>query len=159
MEAKDIMRKHVITVTEKMTLQEVARLFTDKNISGAAVVSREGNVIGVVSQTDLVRYDREKSAEKTPVFHKEAEEFNRGFQVENPDYTRVEQVMTPWAISFEEKTPIEELAAEMLNKRIHRVFITREGRLCGIVTSMDMIRALLDLLKGPSKARSKKSSA
>jgi CBS domain-containing protein len=146
--AKDIMRKHVITVAPHMTLHEVARIFGDHRITGAPVVSPQGNVIGVISQTDLVRQESESPAHETPVYHRESDESAgaRGFHYEEPDYTRVDQVMTPSAISFDEKTPVYELAKEMLSKHIHRVVITRNAQLCGIVTSMDMLRALLDLM-------------
>ena len=59
------------------------------------------------------------------------------------DGTRVEEVMTPGAISFDEETTVAELARAMTERHIHRVLITRQGRLAGIVTTMDMLRALL----------------
>ena len=119
--AKDIMRKRVVTVTPRMTLEETAKLLKKRGISGAPVVGAQGKVVGVISQTDLV-------------------------WIENEPMRRVEQAMTPWGVSFEEDTPIQELARQMLAKRIHRVIITREGELCGIITSMDMLRALLALI-------------
>ena len=120
--AKDIMRKRVITVTPRMTLKETAKLLTKRGISGAPVVGPQGKVVGVISQTDLV-------------------------WVENDPMRRVEQAMTPWGVSFEEETPVKDIARQMLAKRIHRVIITRKGELCGIVTSMDMLRALLKLAR------------
>ncbi len=119
--AKDIMRKRVVTVTPRMTLKETAKLLAKHGISGAPVVGPQGKVIGVISQTDLV-------------------------WIENEPLRRVEQAMTPWGVSFEEDTPVKEIARQMLAKRIHRVIITRDGELCGIVTSMDMLHALLKLI-------------
>ncbi|HVE12370.1 MAG TPA: CBS domain-containing protein, partial [Elusimicrobiota bacterium] len=72
---------------------------------------------------------------------------SQGFHLENPDMTRVLDIMTPAVISFEETTSIRDLAKEMLKKRIHRVPITRRGQLCGIVTSIDLLRALLELIE------------
>ena len=120
MHAKDVMRKRVITTTPKMTLKETAALFKKHGISGAPVVCPQGRVVGVISMTDLVWLESEPR--------------------------RVEQAMTPWSVSFEEDTPVKEIARQMLAKRIHRVIITRDGELCGIVTSMDMLHALLKLL-------------
>lgn len=118
--ARDIMRKQVLTVRPETTLSELTCLLSARGVSGAPVVGPEGDLIGVVSQTDLVRQD------------------NAG--------ATVASVMTPWTVSFEEDTEIRELARQMLAKRIHRVVVTREGRLCGIITSMDMLRAFLALL-------------
>lgn len=149
--AKDIMHKRVVTVSPRMTLREAVQVFTDKDITGAPVVSEAGEVVGVVSQTDIVRNDRTSAPAEVPYYHSEPEDMrSRGFHVEMPDYTRVEQVMTPWAISFEEDTPVKVLARQMLKKHIHRVVITREGRLSGIVTSMDMVRALLTMSERPA---------
>ncbi len=142
--AKDIMRPHVLTLTPGMTLREAARLFSLKHITGAPVLGPTGQVVGVVSQTDLVRRERDSSPQETPLYHRDHEEWlvGDGASGEDADVTCVAQVMTPWAISFEEDTPVAELAQQMLSKRIHRVLITRQGDLCGIVTSMDMLKAL-----------------
>lgn len=152
MKAKDIMHKRVVTVSPNMTLREVAQILSENNITGAPVASGTGGVIGVISQTDIVRNDRRSAPASVPYYHMEPEEGlrARGFHMEIPDYTRVEQVMTPWAVSYEEDTPIKVLARQMLKKHIHRVVITREGRLCGIVTSMDMLRALLAMTEKPA---------
>src|SRR5579862_9721055 len=143
--ARDIMRKKVVTVSADSTLQETARLFIDKRISGAPVTDGKGRLIGVISQTDLVRKNRERSASSTPVYYGEDDQWARchGYLIEDPDLTRVDDVMTPAILSAKDTTPIEELARLMLSRHIHRIIITRDGRLCGIVTSMDMLRALL----------------
>jgi CBS domain-containing protein len=147
MKAKDIMHRDPIKVGPDMTLKELAQLFIDHGISGAPVVDRAGKLMGVVSQTDLVRRDREmKSVPEVPGYYKSGgqhDEYGRGYQVEDPDYTRVADVMTPAVIAAKEETPVEDLAKMMLAKHIHRIIIAKDGRLTGIVTSMDMLRALL----------------
>lgn len=151
--ARDIMRKKVVTVTPDATVQELTQLLLEKRITGAPVVDRKGQLVGVVSQTDLVRHDREEGCAAVPNYHVEPEEGLRaeGLHVENPDLTRVSEIMTPNAISFEEATPIRDLAKEMLRRHIHRVPITRKGALCGIVTSMDLLKALLELIDRHAK--------
>jgi CBS domain-containing protein len=121
MKARDIMRKRVLSVKPQTTLKELARLLAEHHVSGVPVLGTEGDLIGVVSQTDLVRREHEGSTVAT--------------------------VMTPWTVSFEEDTEVKELARQMLSKKIHRVIVTRDGRLSGIITSMDMVRALLVLLE------------
>jgi CBS domain-containing protein len=147
--AKEIMRKRVITVTPETTLREVARIFLDNRISGAPVVDGFGRLVGVVSQTDLVRRDREASLEDVPAYHQDPEEARlpSGLHIEDPDYACVKDVMTPKAITFEEDRPIYLIARTMLRERIHRVVITRQGRLCGILTSMDLLKALMDAIE------------
>ena len=118
------MQSKVLSVHQETTLPELARLLTEHGVSGAPVVGSQGDLVGVVSQTDLVRQDHAGAT--------------------------VASVMTPWTVSFEEDTDIKELARQMLAKKIHRVVITREGRLCGIITTMDMVRALLRLVDAPA---------
>ena len=128
--AKEIMHTHVFQVTPKMTLRQVARLFAKHGISGAPVVAPGGGLIGMISQSDIIS---------------QSEKFvsSRRACVE----TRVEHAMTPWGVSFEENTPVIDLARQILAKRIHRVVITRDGEMCGIVTTLDVLRALLKILE------------
>lgn len=118
--AKDFMRRRVVTLSPDDTLRDAARKLGRNGISGAPVVARNGEVVGVISLTDLV-------------------------WLENEPQRRVEQAMTPWSVSFEEGVAISEIARQMLSKRIHRVIVTRDGKLTGIITTMDMLRALLAL--------------
>ena len=121
MKARDIMRKRVLSVTPQTTLSDLARLLAEHHVSGVPVLGTQGDLIGVVSQTDLLRREHAGATVAT--------------------------VMTPWTISFEEDTEVKELARQMMAKKIHRLIITRDGRLSGIVTSTDMVRALLALLE------------
>ena len=144
MKAKHIMRRKVITVSEHQPLQEVARVFLDNRITGAPVVDAQGHIVGVISQTDLVRNGRENpKSPQVPAFYRfEGENLMRGYQVESPDLTPARAVMTPVLFSADEETRVCELARFMLRKRIHRLIITRKRRLCGIVTTMDMLRVV-----------------
>ncbi|MEK7383920.1 MAG: CBS domain-containing protein [Elusimicrobiota bacterium] len=148
MKAKDIMRKSVVTVKSYLTVSELAQIFTERCISGAPVVDQSGQVVGVVSQTDLVNA-RSGQSSAVPLFHAAEDEPTTavGMHYEVMDSTRVEEIMTPGAISYDEETPVAELARAMTERHIHRVLITRKGRLIGIVTTMDMIQALLPSLK------------
>jgi CBS domain-containing protein len=152
--AKDIMRRKIITVGSRLTLQELTKVLEDNAISGAPVVDDSGAVLGVVSQTDLVRSRKESSA-GVPHFHREVDgpSMSLGIHFEEFDQTRVEQIMTPGAISFDEETPVEALADAMLAKHIHRVLITRGERLVGIVTTMDFMKALVAVSKKTAPSR------
>ena len=55
LKAKDIMNSDVLTVRDDMTVHELANFFTDKMISGAPVVNNMGQLLGVVSLSDIVR--------------------------------------------------------------------------------------------------------
>lgn len=147
--AADIMRKDVVTVHEAQTVRELIQLLQDHRITGAPVLGNGGRVVGVVSQTDLVRREREagEAMEAAPIYHQEMDRWlgRQGFQVEAPEYASVRSIMTPTVLSADPDTPIEELARMMVEKRVHRLIISRRGKLCGIVTSMDLLNAFLAL--------------
>lgn len=151
--AKDIMRKKIITVGCWLTLPELAKTLQDHAITGAPVVDKNGVVVGVVSQTDLV-HSRREASDGAPLYHRELDEplADLGLHFEEVDQSRVEQIMTPGAISFDVETPVERLAGAMLERHIHRVLITRGGRLVGIVTTMDLLRALVVLARSARRA-------
>ncbi|MBI4744363.1 MAG: CBS domain-containing protein [Actinobacteria bacterium] len=56
LKAREIMTKDIITVTEEMTVKEVADLFTEKKIGGAPVIKNK-KIIGVVTDDDLIMQD------------------------------------------------------------------------------------------------------
>ena len=118
------MTKDVVTVTPSMEIAAAARVLTERRISGAPVVDAAGVLLGVVSQTDLARFLGGTS----------------GSEVEG---TPVSTVMTLGAVACDEDADEDDLAELMLRRRVHRILVTSAGRLCGIVTAMDLLRALL----------------
>src|SRR3990172_4602125 len=58
MKTKDIMTKEVVTVKPEMTIEELARLFTKHDISGAPVVDEAGGLIGIVTENDLIKMEQ-----------------------------------------------------------------------------------------------------
>lgn len=148
--AKDIMHKRVITLKPDMMVQEAAQVLLDHHITGAPVVDDREKLVGVLSQTDLVRHVRENTPRRegggeVPEYYRESWHVTlpRGFHLEVPDDTRVADVMTPAVFMTEEHSLIEKVGRLMLRKHIHRVIVVRNGTLSGIVTSMDVMRVLL----------------
>jgi CBS domain-containing protein len=158
---KELMQEDVVTVPSDLPLAEVADLFRKRGISGAPVVDDAGIVLGVISQTDLMLAP---GAPPAPVarFHVEPEPLEGGVGVV---LTRVEgaaadSVMTPGAIAVDENTPVAEVAKAMLERHIHRMLVTRAGKLAGIVSTMDLLRVVAGLKRPPArKAPAKKTAA
>jgi CBS domain-containing protein len=119
--AKDILTPHVVCVTEDMALHTVAQLFGHEAITGAPVVNERGQVVGIISQSDLVTHDLTTPPEGRPA-------------------ATVKDVMTPVVVTVEEETPIHEVALRMAQQGIHRVIVVDKAQqLRGIVTSMDVL--------------------
>ncbi|HFD79577.1 MAG TPA: CBS domain-containing protein [Gammaproteobacteria bacterium] len=158
----DIMQREVHSVDDDWTLDELARFLTDHQISGAPVTSVDGRLVGVVSLTDIVRHDSntEGEAEQADTH----EYYLHGLEMQmNPEdaetfhldpglSTRVRDVMTPMVFEVDENTSVEDAADTMVKGHIHRLLVTRNGRIAGIVTALDMVRALRDRLGNDTRA-------
>ena len=143
MKAKDIMHRGVVTVMPLATLSELSDILSKHKISGVPVVDNRGNLMGVVSQTDIVRRGK-RNPEDLPDYYKDVLPLFGAVKRELEEET-VFNLMTPAVLSADEETPVIDLARQMLARHIHRIPITKEKRLTGIVSTMDLVRAFLEL--------------
>jgi CBS domain-containing protein len=145
MNAKDIMVETVVTVTTGMEIEELCDLMQMHKIKGAPVVDDRGHLIGIVTQDDVI-YGRLGLREDVKEGRDITELFKTGFapvsESEGKGPRFVGEIMTSPAISADEGTDVEELCRTMWTLRIHRIPIVREGRVTGIVSSMDLCKAI-----------------
>ena len=159
--ARDVMNPEVLTVRVDLTVRELAAFLTEHQISGAPGVGPGGRLVGVVSVTDVAENDAERPGLvddlSSPGFAVRGweERMNpedvRSLHVEGDDLL-VRDIMTPTVYTVPEDTPVPKLARAMVAGRIHRLLVTRKGRVVGIVTSLDLVR-LLAGSRGPASAR------
>lgn len=151
--ARDVMNREVLTVRVDLSVRELAAFLTENQISGAPVVDREGHLVGVVSLTDVAEYDADR-ADLSPDGSDPARAV-RGWEDRiNPEDVRplhletsdllVRDIMTPVVYTIPEDTPVPRIAQTMIAGRIHRLLVTSQGRVIGIVTSLDLVRLLAD---------------
>jgi CBS domain-containing protein len=145
--AKDIMNPQVVTVTDTTDLREVANILVEEGISGAPVVDEMGNLVGVVSQSDLVEHDLSVQPELTveaPFYRRPFDDSlqpRRGLRIDELPTDTVKDVMTSFLVTVEEETPIPEVASRMAKFGIHRLIVVdADQQIRGIVTSMDVLR-------------------
>lgn len=166
-----------ITVPETMTVGELCDLLQEKNINGAPVVARDGHLVGVVTQEDIIygamghpMYSsagadrtvpetgrrggkkvmallRERGLASAPSPAPRPGE--RPFWADDrrppdPMQIPVSAIMTSPAIWAEEETPVLGLCEIMWKLRIHRLPIVKGGRVTGLVSAMDLCRAILE---------------
>jgi CBS domain-containing protein len=147
--AGDVMNTQVLTVRPDMTARELAGFLVENQISGAPVLDAHGKLVGVVSLTDIAESDAERTgaadAETAPHGWEgrvSAEEM-RGLHVEG-DGPLVADIMTPTVYAVPVDTPVALLARTMVSGRIHRLLVTRNHQVVGIVTSLDLLQLLCD---------------
>ena len=147
--AADIMTPEVITVGADMTVRELSDVFSEHMISGAPVLDEEGRMIGVVSVSDVARKGAQRLGDVRADFymHGWEDRFDaddlRGLRVEGQDQL-VRDIMTPVIFTVSEDATIDEMAETMIGGRVHRLVVTRDDRVVGIVTTLDMLKILRD---------------
>lgn len=141
----EIMETDVVAVPPSLRLEELARLITDKQISGFPVVGQDCELLGLVSQKDLVASvltECERSPEE--FYNSSYTDFKANFGL-LPGGT-VEDIMTPFVYFATPDTDIREVIELMLNKSIHRVVVTQRQRLVGLITNSQLLRVLHAIL-------------
>ena len=149
---KDVMQREVLAVDADWPLDKLAGFLVDNSISGAPVTDEKGELVGVVSLTDLVRHSSmtEKDTETANTHdvylyelerHMSHEEL-RVFHTQYESPIQVRQIMTPMIFKVSEEDSLQDVAATMIKGRIHRVFVTRGSTLTGIVTALDMLQVI-----------------
>jgi len=148
-----IMQREVLSVGEDWSLNHLSGFLSDKQISGAPVTSEKGDLVGVVSLTDIVRHNSmpENHSQEQHYTHEYylhslelqvAQEEATAYHVEEESKTRVKDIMTPMIFQVRENASIEEAADTMIKGRIHRLFVTGDKGLVGVVTALDMLKML-----------------
>jgi CBS domain-containing protein len=114
MQAKDIMTRDIITVDPGMTVRGLAQTLIKNQISGAPVAGKQGKILGVVSEADIVA--------------------KKGKDVKS--------IMSKRVISVAEDTPVEHIARLMTEQKIKRVPVMRKDQVVGIVSRADIVSAI-----------------
>lgn len=150
--AKDIMTMDIHAADEDWTIDQLANFFDQHQISGAPVTDQHGEITGVVSLTDIVRQNSLPVFDEDNTHHyyqnglksKVNYEEILNYRIDFEHHVTVRQIMTPIVFEVDENTPLSDVAGVMLNGHIHRVFVTREKRIVGIITAMDMLKIIRD---------------
>jgi CBS domain-containing protein len=141
MKISDVMTEDVLTVPTGKTLKETAQLLADTGISGLPVTDDDGNVVGVISEADILFKERSPERRRGGSF---AWLFFPDM-VENEaklDARTAGEAMSSPAITIGPDRPVGEAAARMLDDAVNRLpVVDADGKLLGIVTRADLVRA------------------
>ena len=160
--AEDIMSPNVLCVFADMDLRDLMKLLLDRRITGAPVTTPAGTLRGVVSQSDLLRYNISRDDELVMesdfygTARVEGRYLPRGFQIEDANTATVSDVMTPVVHKVKPSTPVEEVARMMRRKHVHRVIVEDEGKVAGIISALDVLAVLTSVSKPPKRSTKKK---
>ena len=143
MKAMDVMVRDVVTVKPDDDVALAVRLLAEHDVSALPVVDDDDNVIGVISEADLLHREEIGTEKQRP----------RWLEAVTPASTlagefakshgrRVEEVMSTDVVSASEDTPLADIATLLERHRIKRLPILRAGKLVGIVSRSNLIQAL-----------------
>jgi CBS domain-containing protein len=154
MNARDVMTTEVITVSPQTTVQELARILSDKGISGAPVVDADNRLIGLVSEGDLLHRaetgtERRVQRRRSWWLDSVAAEEEQAREYVKAHGRTVADIMTPNVISVAATTDLADIAMLLETKRIKRVPVVEDGRLIGIVSRANLVRALATTSSAP----------
>lgn len=146
--AKDIMSTKVITIREDASVKELADLFLTEDVSGVPVVNAQGDLIGIVSEGDLIIKDARihyptyvHLLDSYIYFPGSLGRFRKEFKKALGALVR--DIMTSEVVTANGETNIEDIATLMVDKNISRVPIMGEGRkIVGIITKHDIVRSI-----------------
>lgn len=144
--ATDIMTRKVITAHPNDTVAAVARLLCDHGISAVPICDTHGGVLGMLSEGDLIRpFGKEPASKRAWWLSLLAEgtdlapSFLECIKMEN--HPARDLMVTP-VITASEDTTVPELADLLGRHHVKRIPIVRDGKLVGIVSRADVVRAI-----------------
>jgi CBS domain-containing protein len=168
---EEIMQREVVTVTPETPVSELLKTLVRSQISGVPVVTQHGEIVGVVSTTDVVRLgagvnevdsgslaweplmlpNEEYDVESAASFFLTDEDWRHPTERQTkalPDdifegYT-VSDIMTEAVFTVKPTDSVEDAGKFLLQGRIHRALVVEEEQLKGIVTAFDLLKAFVE---------------
>ena len=145
--AEELMTPNPVSILQTMLVQDAVALMLSKRIHGAPVIDSAGRPVGVITQTDILHYDR------TRVEHLDPPEFEAGhplpphlwdeFQIERVDRTQVSDLMTPGVFAVGLGTHPRKVISDLCALGVHRLFVVDGGGvLVGVISALDILRDL-----------------
>jgi len=108
----------VVVASPETTLAEAARLLAEGGISGLPVVDAEGQVVGIVTESDLLDALLGPASVETPV----------------------RTMMTAPVVTVDEFTPADSVVRLLQGNNFHHLPVTRQGAVVGLITPQDVVR-------------------
>jgi CBS domain-containing protein len=144
MKVADVMTRTVVAVRRETPLKEVAAIMVERGISGVPVVDPDGAVVGVVSEADFVIKERGVERGRPRLL---ARVFGESRQTKRElakiEATTAGEAMTAPAVTVEAADTLKSAAETMAGRKINRLPVVVGGRLVGIITRADVVRAFV----------------
>ena len=140
----DVMTRNVISVAPDATIEDAVKLMLARGISGLFVVDAAGELVGIVTEGDLLRRDEIGTERHRPWWLRLlASPARQASDFFHSHGRHVRDVMTDEVLTVAHDSPLENVVATMEKNRIKRVPVTKDGRVIGVCSRSDLLRALV----------------
>jgi CBS domain-containing protein len=152
--AEELMSSPVVTLPVDTTLAEAARTLTESEISGALVTDHREAPVGVVSLFDIVTHMAgiARSPEQAGGFYRysypqfaaaeEGEETDEEGEPVPAGEATVGEIMTTEILEVAPTLPAIEVAKQLAEKHIHRIFVSGKNGPVGVISTMDLLKRI-----------------
>lgn len=148
--AYEIMTPSIKAVPQSWTMNRLARFLTDNEITGSPVTDENGDIVGIATLKDITefRWNAGRSDNEAQLTPEEEEEARRLrmviFEEMGKVPVEVRDIMTPSVLSVDEQTSVRDIADIMMREHLHRIFVTKDSKITGIITTYDMLKLISD---------------
>lgn len=144
--AGEIMTRNVFSVTEETDIKTLAKIFVERNVNAMPVVDAAGQLVGMVSQTDLVEQDKPLHIPTVIslfdwVIYLESPK-NFAEEVRKVTARTVGEICERDVVTCSADTPVSTVASLMVDNKAHLVPVIDNGRMVGVVARLDIIRSM-----------------
>jgi CBS domain-containing protein len=144
---KDIMTTDLITFTPDMDISRAAKILFDNRINGVPVVDANGELVGILCQSDLITQQKKLPIPTIFTFLDGLIRLTSMKQIEKQvrkiAALTVSEAMTPKPVTVQPDTGLETVAALMVDSNFHTLPVVEDSRLVGIIGKEDVLRTLI----------------
>lgn len=145
--ARDIMSSKVVSVTPDTDIPTAARLMVDNKYNGLPVVSKDGTLVGIICQSDLISQQKKLNV---PTLFTVLDGIIPMRSMSDLDAemrkiaaSKVSEAMTAAPTTVRPSTPIDEIASLMVDNQYHSLPVVENGQVVGIIGKEDILKTLI----------------
>lgn len=145
--AKDIMTSPAFTVGPDMSVRELAEKLIERNYSGAPVVDANGDLVGIVTESDLVEQHKRVHLPTLITVFDSVLAFEGHFdlkgQIKKMLGSKASDIMVTPVVTVDEDMELEDIATIMSEQNKHLIPVVCGDKVVGIIGKADMVRAIV----------------
>lgn len=151
MKVSEIMTEPAITITQDRSLEEVAHKMLNSKVGGLPVVDDDGKIVGMVTESDFSAKEHAIpfSRNYAPQLFGEwmsKEGVNKAYEAARSIV--VKEIMSSPAVTIQEDETVAEAVRKMLEKRVHRLPVVRDGIPVGMISRHDLLKMVVQKFEG-----------